>query len=145
MNHEKAKKTYRFNRCAVYGCGLMYFRCWQRNTACVPLRWRETSAAVRQSITISTAKEARPHHDLRAQQPHHAMRKCRDAGARQSACRRTGERLFCHRYRISMGSLGESYSVLMNFVPRSYRVQRIPQDAYDTMIFVANATPIEIE
>jgi erythromycin esterase len=45
---------------------------------------------------------------------------------------------------ISMGSLGESYSVLMNFVPRSYRVQRIPQDAYDAMIFVANATPIEI-
>lgn len=46
---------------------------------------------------------------------------------------------------ISMGSLGESYSVLMNFVPRSYRVQRIPQDAYDAMIFVTNATPIEIE
>ena len=47
--------------------------------------------------------------------------------------------------RISMGALGESYSVLMNFVPRSYRVRRIPQDAYDAMIFVANATPIEIE
>lgn len=46
---------------------------------------------------------------------------------------------------IPMGSLGESYSVLMNFIPRSYRVQRIPQDAYDAMIFVANATPIEIE
>lgn len=45
---------------------------------------------------------------------------------------------------ISMGSLGESYSVLMNFVPRSYRVQRIPQDAYDAMIFAANAAPIEI-
>ena len=45
---------------------------------------------------------------------------------------------------IAMGSLGESYSVLMNFIPRSYRVQRIPQDAYDAMIFVANATPIEI-
>ena len=45
---------------------------------------------------------------------------------------------------ISMGSLGESYSVLMNFVPRSYRVRRIPQDAYDAMIFVANAMPIEI-
>ena len=45
---------------------------------------------------------------------------------------------------ISMGSLGESYSVMMNFVPRSYRVRRIPQDAYDAMIFVANATPIEI-
>lgn len=46
---------------------------------------------------------------------------------------------------ISMGSLGESYSALMNFVPRSYRVQRIPQDAYDAMIFVANAAPIEIK
>lgn len=46
---------------------------------------------------------------------------------------------------ISMGSLGESYSVLMNFVPRSYRVSRTPQEAYDAMIFVANATPIEIE
>ena len=46
---------------------------------------------------------------------------------------------------ISMGSLGESYSVLMNFIPRSYRVRRIPQDAYDAMIFVANATSIEIE
>ena len=46
---------------------------------------------------------------------------------------------------ISMGSLGESYSVLMNFVPRSYRVQRTPQKAYDAMIFAAKATPIEIE
>lgn len=46
---------------------------------------------------------------------------------------------------ICMGSLGESYSVLMNFVPRSYRVQRTPQKAYDAMIFVADATPIEIE
>ena len=45
---------------------------------------------------------------------------------------------------IFMGSLGESYSILMNFVPRSYRVQRIPQDVYDAMIYVANATPIEI-
>lgn len=46
---------------------------------------------------------------------------------------------------IPMGSLGESYSVLMRFVPRSYRVMRTPQKAYDAMIFVANATPIEIE
>ena len=45
---------------------------------------------------------------------------------------------------IPMGSLGESYSVLMNVVQRSYRVQRTPQDAYDAMIFVANAAPIEI-
>jgi erythromycin esterase len=46
---------------------------------------------------------------------------------------------------VPMGSLGEYYSILMNFVPRSYRVQRIPQDAYDAMVFVADAAPIEIE
>ena len=46
---------------------------------------------------------------------------------------------------ISMGSLGESYSILMNFVPRSYRTRRTPQKAYDAMIFVADATPIEIK
>ena len=45
---------------------------------------------------------------------------------------------------VPMGSLGEYYSILMNFVPRSYRVQRIPQDAYDAMFFVADAAPIEI-
>ena len=46
---------------------------------------------------------------------------------------------------ISMGSVGEYYSVLMNFVPRSYRVWRAPQDAYDAMIFVTDTAPIEIE
>ena len=46
---------------------------------------------------------------------------------------------------IQMGSLGESYSFLMNFVPRSYRVSRTPRQAYDAMIFAANATPIEIK
>ena len=45
---------------------------------------------------------------------------------------------------IWMGSLGESYSALMNFLPRSYRVLRTPQEAYDAMIFVADATPIDI-
>ncbi len=45
---------------------------------------------------------------------------------------------------ISMGSLGESYSALMSLYPKSYRVQRTPQTAYDAMIFVANAAPIEI-
>lgn len=132
------------------------------------------------------------------------MRKCRNAGARQSAGRRTGSGYFAigtdfyksscnlpksytgkritHTFyshnplakaskkcgfdvnfldfskvpggsaltehianSVPMGSLGESYSVLMNFVPRSYRVRRIPQDAYDAMIFVADATPIEIK
>ena len=43
-----------------------------------------------------------------------------------------------------MGSLGESYSVLMNVVPRSYRIQRTPRAAYGAMIFVANAAPTEI-
>lgn len=46
---------------------------------------------------------------------------------------------------VPMGSLGEYYSILMNFVPRSYRVQRIPQDAYDAMVFAADAAPIKIE
>ena len=46
---------------------------------------------------------------------------------------------------VPMGSLGEYYSILMNFVPRSYRVQRIPQDAYDAMVFVTDTAPIEIE
>ena len=46
---------------------------------------------------------------------------------------------------VPMGSLGEYYSILMNFVPRSYRVWRAPQDAYDAMIFVTDTAPIEIE
>lgn len=51
----------------------------------------------------------------------------------------------CLSENIWMGSLGESYSVLMNFLPRSYRVLRTPKEAYDAMIFVANATPTEIK
>ena len=50
----------------------------------------------------------------------------------------------CISSSIPMGSLGESYSALMIFVPRSYRVSRTPQQAYDAMIFVADAAPIEI-
>ena len=50
----------------------------------------------------------------------------------------------CLSENIWMGSLGESYSALMNFIPRSYRVLRTPKEAYDAMIFAANATPIEI-
>lgn len=46
---------------------------------------------------------------------------------------------------IPMGSLGESYSALMNLLPRSYRIQRTPRQAYDAMIFVANATPVDIQ
>ena len=46
---------------------------------------------------------------------------------------------------VQMGSLGESYSILMNFLPRSYRVARAPKQAYDAMIFVSDATPIDIK
>ena len=46
---------------------------------------------------------------------------------------------------VPMGSVGEAYSFLMNIAPRSYRVIRTPQKAYDAMIFVANATPIDIQ
>lgn len=46
---------------------------------------------------------------------------------------------------IPMGSVGEAYSFLMNIIPRSYRVMRTPQNAYDAVIFVADATPITIE
>lgn len=50
--------------------------------------------------TLWILQQEQPHSDLRAQQPYHAVRKCRDASAWQSACRRTGERLFCHRDRF---------------------------------------------
>lgn len=45
---------------------------------------------------------------------------------------------------IQMGSLGESYSVIMNFLPRSYRVARTPDKSYDAVILVSNASPIVI-
>lgn len=51
----------------------------------------------------------------------------------------------CLSENVWMGSLGESYSGLMNFIPRSYRILRTPLEAYDAMIFVANATPIKIK
>ncbi len=45
---------------------------------------------------------------------------------------------------IHTGSLGESYSVLMKFIPTSHRVQLDPRNYYDAMIFVYSATPIRI-
>ncbi|CQR24782.1 Erythromycin esterase [Streptococcus varani] len=44
---------------------------------------------------------------------------------------------------VSMGSLGETYSFLMHFYPPSHRIQGRPQDYYDAMIFVYQATPIQ--
>lgn len=49
------------------------------------------------------------------------------------------------RGQIPMGSLGELYNgLLMRLLPRSYRIQAVPAELYDAMIFVAEATPIEI-
>lgn len=49
------------------------------------------------------------------------------------------------RGRIPMGSLGELYNgILMHLLPRSYRIQAVPAELYDAMIFVTEAIPIEI-
>ena len=45
---------------------------------------------------------------------------------------------------INMISLGEGYSPLMKFMPRSYRVKEVPKDLYDAMIFVYYAKPIAV-
>ena len=43
-----------------------------------------------------------------------------------------------------MGTLGESYSWFMRLLPPSYRMFQPPGVLYDSMIFVANATPTKI-
>lgn len=43
-----------------------------------------------------------------------------------------------------MGNLGESYSWLMRILPPSYRIFQPPAALYDSMIFVANASPTQI-
>ena len=45
---------------------------------------------------------------------------------------------------INMGSLGEGYSPLMKFMPRTYRVKEVPENLYDAMIFVYYAKPIAV-
>ncbi len=45
---------------------------------------------------------------------------------------------------INMGSLGEGYSALMKFMPRTYRVKEVPKNLYDAMIFVYYAKPIAV-
>lgn len=45
---------------------------------------------------------------------------------------------------INMVSLGEGYSPLMKFMPRTYRVKEVPKDLYDAMIFVYYAKPIDV-
>ena len=43
-----------------------------------------------------------------------------------------------------MGSIGESYSILMNFLPFTYRVMRYPNQVFDGIIIVSNAHPTKI-
>lgn len=43
-----------------------------------------------------------------------------------------------------MGYLGEGYSWFMRLLPPSYRIFQPPAVLYDSMIFVADATPIKI-
>lgn len=43
-----------------------------------------------------------------------------------------------------MGNLGESYSIIMRFLPPSYRIFQPPAVLYDSMIFVSEAVPTKI-
>lgn len=45
---------------------------------------------------------------------------------------------------MTMGSLGEGYSFLMKLIPASHRVQDVPAELYDAMIFVYKASPIDL-
>lgn len=44
----------------------------------------------------------------------------------------------------SMGTLGESYSIMNRFLPPSYRMFQPPTTLYDSMIYVSNASPTKI-
>ena len=46
---------------------------------------------------------------------------------------------------MKMGSLGESYTWYMKVFPQTYRIEEIPTELYDAMIFVYKATPTEID
>ena len=43
-----------------------------------------------------------------------------------------------------MGTLGESYSIMMRLLPPSYRIFQPPAQLYDSMIFVTDANPTTI-
>ena len=43
-----------------------------------------------------------------------------------------------------MGTLGESYSIIMRLLPSSYRMFQPPAVLYDSMIFVTEANPTQI-
>ncbi|MBP5221838.1 MAG: erythromycin esterase family protein [Lachnospiraceae bacterium] len=43
--------------------------------------------------------------------------------------------------KMKMGSLGEQYSLLIKLIPQCHRIERVPADLYDAMIFVKKASP----
>ena len=45
---------------------------------------------------------------------------------------------------MTMGSLGEQYSAMMDMIPMYREVTAVPSEMYDSMIFVYDATPIEV-
>ena len=52
-----------------------------------------------------------------------------------------GRQIYEYTY---MGTLGESYSMIMRLLPPSYRMFQPPAVLYDSMIFVSDAVPIKI-
>ena len=48
------------------------------------------------------------------------------------------------RSKVSMGSLGEQYSPLYRFVKKCHQLTHVPMEKYDAMIYVYQATPIEV-
>lgn len=48
------------------------------------------------------------------------------------------------RSKVSMGSLGERYNSLYKFVKKLHQLKHVPIEKYDAMIFVYQATPIEV-
>lgn len=48
------------------------------------------------------------------------------------------------RSKVSMGSLGERYNSFYKFVKKLHQLKHVPIEKYDAMIFVYQATPIEV-
>ncbi|MDY3006722.1 erythromycin esterase family protein [Anaerococcus sp. AGMB00486] len=46
--------------------------------------------------------------------------------------------------KMKMGSLGEGYFPMMNVIAKTYRIDQVPKDLYDSMIFIYEANPTEI-
>jgi len=45
---------------------------------------------------------------------------------------------------MTMGSLGEGYGIMMHIIKKSVRVNIVPSEKYDAMIFIYKATPLDL-